>query len=106
MLATFVVKVLTLTALAGFGLISVVVTPAPQSITTSDQTRLAEMVRAHRCAPLDMADHNTRRSAVVRTPAGALRQVTYRVGLQMHDGVRRGTLIAVCADPVGSSQRR
>lgn len=99
--ATFVVKALALTGLAGFALVSVMTSPTPQSPATKDQSQLARMVRAHRCSPLAVADHRARRSAVVRTPAGDLRQVTYRVGLQMHRGVRRGTLLAVCADPVG-----
>lgn len=103
--ATFLVKALALTGLAGFALVSVMTSPEPQSLATKDQSRLARMVRAHRCSPLAVADRAARRSAVVRTPAGDLRQVTYRVGLQMHRGVRQGTLIAVCADPVGRRHR-
>lgn len=99
--ANFLVKVITLTTLAGFALLSVLTTPKPQALATKEQSQLARMVRAHRCSPLEIDDHRRHPSAVVRTPSGKLRQVTYRVGWQMHQGVRKGTLLAVCSDPLG-----
>lgn len=60
-------------------------------------------VADHHCSYAGFGDGTLPASALIRTTAGEVRQVSFEVGWDVYNGKRPGTLIAVCLDDTGSS---
>ncbi|MEP7738079.1 hypothetical protein ABKW28_10535 [Nocardioides sp. 31GB23] len=62
--------------------------------------RLTSLMAAYDCSTTGLDDGVVPGSAVLRSPEGALRMVTFERGWASYDGSRPGTLVAVCAAPL------
>jgi hypothetical protein len=59
---------------------------------------LRHEIRVHRCSVVGFRDGRTPRSALVRTPAGRLRHVSFDAGWRVYTTHGAATLVAVCLD--------
>jgi hypothetical protein len=58
----------------------------------------------HHCSYSGLGDTSVPASALIRTKAGEIRQVSFSVGWEVYNGRRPGTLIAVCRDDTRGSE--
>jgi hypothetical protein len=63
-------------------------------------------VADHRCSYVGFGEQVVPASALIRTTAGEVRQVSFEVGWEVYNGRRPGTLIAVCLDDRGPEGAR
>jgi hypothetical protein len=66
-----------------------------------DQPRAPEvrLIRQYDCSTIGYADSVTPQSAIVRSPAGRVRVVSFDKGWSAYAGNSRATLVAVCLEP-------
>jgi hypothetical protein len=76
--------------------------PSAQPGGTAEADAYARVVERavadHRCSFAGFGDRAVPASALIRTAAGEVRQVSFEVGWDVYNGKRPGTLIAVCLD--------
>ncbi|WP_261818981.1 hypothetical protein [Nocardioides sp. OK12] len=58
--------------------------------------QVADLMADHRCSTTGFLDGSLPSAALLRTPRGQLRVVSFARGWAAHEGVRPGTLVAVC----------
>lgn len=101
-----IVKAVALTVLFAVPILHAVSgTPDGRSMADRYQRALQAELSAHHCLPpalpgQRLASHDLPRSALIRTPTGRLRHVTFARGWSAYRGHAPGTLIAVCTDRV------
>jgi hypothetical protein len=77
--------------------------PSAQTASEAYERVVQRAVAAHNCSFEGYGDSAIPASALIRTTAGEVRQVSFEVGWDIYNGKRPGTLIAVCLDDNNSS---
>ena len=102
MLATFkgaaLGGLLTLVVVGGLHAHAPAAHPGSKAETDAYQRVVQRAVADHRCSYAGFGDQAVPSSALIRTTAGEVRQVSFEVGWDVYNGRRPGTLIAVCLD--------
>lgn len=62
-------------------------------------TRVEQISERHQCSRTGFKDGTMPASAIVWTPSGAVRKVSFEHGWAVHQGTRPGALLAVCRLP-------
>jgi len=76
--------------------------PGGEAQTDADRHVVRGTVVDHQCSSAGFGEGAMPSSALIRTPAGEVREVSFEVGWDVYNGKRPGTLIAVCLDTGGS----
>jgi len=72
--------------------------PGDPADTDAAQGVVQRQVADHHCSYTGFGNRAVPSSALIRTPRGQIRQVSFDVGWDVYNGKRPGTLIAVCLD--------
>lgn len=73
--------------------------PPPSAVTVDSYTRVVhEKMTRHNCSATGFGAEAVPSSALVRTPQGKLRMVSFDRGWQVFTGEAPGELVAVCLD--------
>ncbi len=72
--------------------------PSAHPGSAAHQRVVEQAVADHHCSYSGFGDEADPASALIRTAAGKVRQVSFEVGWDVYTGRRPGTLIAVCLD--------
>lgn len=70
--------------------------PARPASPVDPVAQMADLMADHRCSTTGFLDGSLPSAALLRTPRGRLRVVGFARGWAAHEGVRPGTLVAVC----------
>lgn len=70
--------------------------PAPPTGLVDPVAQLEDLMADHRCSATGFVDGSLPEAALLRTPRGRLRVVSFARGWEAHEGLRPGTLVAVC----------
>ena len=76
--------------------------PGDAAETDAGHRVLQHAVAVHHCSYSGFGSRAVPASALIRTPAGRVRQVSFEEGWDVYNGKLPGTLIAVCRDEAGS----